>query len=129
MKRWWASHPEMLKTRRRLRNGYRGSLKQAIQRERKKMEHEYQLKVFDLRMRQNEIEAEYRRWAESVSSIRCVVRDYQLDKEFCACVRLNYHQLVQARDVNTLVMVLADDIGKQVSHGIFDLFVNRGNPK
>ena len=127
MRAWWATVASVVKVRRRLRAGYRGALRQAVKRDRERLEKEYQHKLFDLRVRERELEDEHGRLLDTLYSLGGVqVRDYLLDKTYTASVTLNHALLVRAKDVNTLVYHLSERMGKEVQRAVLDLFVNKG---
>lgn len=126
MKRWWGHSEYVLQVRRRLRAAYRGSLKQALKREREKLDADHRARMLELRMRELEMEREYQRWLRAVSQVKVGASEYKMTRTLHSQVTVAFELLTRAKDANALVGVMADQLGKQVSRSIYELFVNGG---
>ena len=125
MARWWKCDRYVLATRRRLRAGFRGALKSALVREREALAKDYAMKCAELREQAAEMQKGHDDLLMSLWSLGPArLSDYQLEKTLEIRVSLSHEQLVRAKDVNTLVMYLADSMGRGVSAKVIELFVD-----
>lgn len=125
MKKWWGSDRNMRSTRKRLRAGYRGALKSAIHRERTALARDYAMKCAELREREAEMHKGHSDLLKSLWSLGPArLSEYQLSKTLTVQCSLSLEQIWRAKDVNVLVMYLAESMGRTVQGKVIELFAD-----
>jgi len=125
VKKWWGSDRNMRSTRKRLRAGYRGALKSALHRERTSLARDYAMKCAELREREAEMHKGHADLLKSLWSLGPArLSEYQMSKTLTVQCSLSLEQILRAKDVNVLVMYLAESVGRTVHCKVIELFAD-----